>query len=201
MPANRKKTKTRVVQNRRYFIIKIARGLFSEYSYPGVSMSSIAKRLNITKAALYYHFSGKAEIYKKVLDEVFNGLSISTTEAFLEKTANKRLCKFIKNYLDFGLKEKNFMKALLLKLSPTDPQIKRHIIKLRKRVTQSAQPLVEAVIANKKISHKIDSRLATSMLTGMMDGLLLEYSLLGKKIDSEKMSNQIVAMLFQKVEV
>jgi len=32
----------------------------------GVSISDIAKKLNITKAALYYHF-GKAEIYEKSL--------------------------------------------------------------------------------------------------------------------------------------
>ena len=89
----------------------------------------------------------------------------------------------------------------MLKLSPTDPQIKDHIIKLKEQMTQSIQPLVATVIADKKMVCEIDCRLATSMLTGMMDGLLLEYSLLDKQIDSEKMSDQIVAMLFQKVEV
>ena len=38
------------------YITDTARRLFSEFSYLGVSMNDIAKKLNITKAALYYHF-------------------------------------------------------------------------------------------------------------------------------------------------
>ena len=190
-----------MVQDTKKYIIKTARRLFSDYSYPGVSMNDIAKKLNITKAALYYHFTGKAEIYKKVLDEVFGNLDAYVTKAFNEKTDGEKLQVFIKNYLDFGLKEKNFIKALMLKLSPTDPQIKKHIIELRKQITNSIRPVVASAIEHGNMSHKIDSYLATSMLTGMMDGLILEYSLLNKQINTEKMSNNIIAILFQKVEV
>ena len=66
------KQQKNIVQDTKTHIIKVARQLFSEYSYLGVSMSDIAKNLNMTKAALYYHFSGKSEIYKKVLDGVFD---------------------------------------------------------------------------------------------------------------------------------
>lgn len=190
-----------MVQDTKRYILKTSRELFSQYSYHSVSMSDIAKKLNVTKAALYYHFTSKAEIYKKVLDEVFDSLTAFTAEALKEKTANKKLRLFIKNYLDFGLKEKNFTKALMLKLSPADPQIKKHIIKLRKQMARSIQPLVASVIEGKKMSCKIDSYLATSMLTGMMDGMLLEYSLLNKRINTADMSDQIVLMMFQKVEV
>ncbi|MCK4354788.1 TetR/AcrR family transcriptional regulator [Candidatus Parcubacteria bacterium] len=188
-----------IIQGTKKHIIEIARNLFSEYSYLGVSMSDIAKKLNITKAALYYHFTGKAEIYNKVLDEVFMGLSLSITEAFNEKTVGGKLHKLIKNYLDFGLKEKNLIKSLMLNLSPSDPQIKKHIIQSREQVVNLIQPVIEEVFANKKITQKVDSRLLTTLLTGMMDGLLLEYSFLNKKINSEKVSNQIIAALFQKV--
>ena len=185
-----------IIQGTKKHIIEIARKLFSEYSYLGVSMNDIAKKLNITKAALYYHFTGKAEIYKKVLDEVFSGLSSSVAQALNEKTADKKLRKLIKNYLEFGLKEKNLIKALILKLSRTDPQIRKYIIQLREQTADLIQPLIKELIARKKIRQKIDSRLATSLLTSMMDGLLLEYSFLNKKIDSEKASNQIIAVLF-----
>jgi len=185
-----------IIQGTKKHIIEIARKLFSEYSYLGVSMSDIAKKLNVTKAALYYHFTGKAEIYKKVLNEVFNGLSLSISKAFNEKTIDRKLHKLVKNYLDFGFKEKNLIKALMLKLSPTDPQTKKYIIRLREQTAHLIQPLIKEVIVNKKLIQKVDSRSATSLLTGMMDGLLLECSFLNKKIDSEKVSNQIIALLF-----
>ena len=50
---------------------------------------------------------------------------------------------------------------------------------------------------NKKDIKKIDSYLVTSLLTGMMDGLILEYSFLDKEIDSEKVSDQIISIIFK----
>ncbi len=185
-----------ILRDTKKYIIKIARQLFSEYGYLGVSMSDIAKKLNITKAALYYHFTGKAEIYRRVLDEVFSSLSLSLNEAFYEETAEKKLRKLIRNYLDFGFKEKNLIKALVFKLSPSNSRIQRHIIRLREQVADLIQPLIEEVIANKNLAKKVDSRLITSLLTGMMDGLLLEYSFLNKKMNSVKISNQIITILF-----
>ena len=175
-----------VIQDTKKYIIDTARHLFSEYSYLGVSMNDIAKKLNVTKAALYYHFAGKAEIYGKVIDGVANDLSLTIIEALNEATIDKKLHKLIKNYLDFGFKENNLIKALMLKLSPADSEIKKHIIQLRERVANLIQPVIEEMSVNKKITGKVDSRLLTSMLTSMMDGLLLEHSFLNKKINSAK---------------
>ena len=185
-----------VIQDTKKYIIDTARQFFSEYSYLGVSMSDIAKKLNITKAALYYHFTGKAEIYEKVLDEVFYYLSLTITESGNETTIDKKLYKLIKNYLDFGFKEKNLIKSIVLKLSPADKQITKHVTRLREQVANLIQPIVEEAFASKKLTKKVDSQLLTSMLTGMMDGLLLEYSFLNKKINSAKVSDQIIAVLF-----
>jgi AcrR family transcriptional regulator len=186
-----------IVGDTKKYIIDTARRLFSKYSYLGVSMGDIAKKLNITKAALYYHFVGKAEIYKKVLENVFNDLSLSVSQAMNESTTDKKLHKLIKNYLDFGFKEKNLIKALMLKLSPDEHKISKHIARLREQVASLIQPVIEEMMASKKLTEKVDGKILTSMLTGMMDGLLLEYSFLNKKIDSEKVSNQIIALLFQ----
>jgi AcrR family transcriptional regulator len=185
-----------VIQDTKKYIVDTARQFFSEYSYLGVSMSDIAKKLDITKAALYYHFTGKAEIYEKVLDEVFDDLSLAITEAMNETTIDKKLHKLIKNYLEFGFREKNLIKSIVLKLSPADRQITKHITQLRERVADLIQPIIEEAFASKKLTVKVDSQLLTSMLTGMMDGLLLEYSFLNKKINSAKISDQIIAALF-----
>ena len=185
-----------VIQDTKKYITDTARRLFSEFSYLGVSMNDIAKKLNVTKAALYYHFTGKAEIYEKVLDNVFNDLSLSIAQASNEATIDKKLHKLIKNYLDFGFKEKNLIKALMLKLSQADDQITKRITQLRERVANLIQPIIEEVFASKKLTKKVDVGLLTSLLTSMMDGLLLEYSFLNKKINSAKISDQIIAVLF-----
>ena len=196
MPVNTKQLNISSCCNTKKYIIGAARNLFSEFSYLGVSMSDIAKKLNITKAALYYHFTGKAEIYKKVLEEVFNDLKLSIDKVVNKTTADEQqLNNLIKNYLEFGFQEKNLIRAFILKLSSVDPQIREYIIQLRKRIIGLIQPVIEKTLAQKSISQKIDSRLLTSLLTSMMDGLLLEHSLLNKKIDLEKALNQITAVL------
>jgi len=99
-----------IIQDTKKQIINNARQLFSEYSYLGVSMSDIAKKLNITKAALYYYFTGKVEIYQEVLDEVFIGLSSAIVKATKEKNTKKKLFAVVKNYLDFGFLKKTLLK-------------------------------------------------------------------------------------------
>ena len=191
-----KKPRENIIQDTKQYIIGAARGLFSEYSYLGVSMDDIAKKLNITKAALYYHFAGKAEIYMEVLNDVFDKLSLSISEAISEKTVDKKLHKLIRNYLDFGLKEKNLVKSLMLKLSPADPQIKNRITQLREQIIGLIQPVIKEMSASKKITRKVDDKLLTSLLVGTMNGLILEYSFLNKKIKSGKIADQIIAALF-----
>jgi len=176
-------------------IIEVARRLFSQHGYLGVSMSDIAERVNITKAALYYHFAGKTEIYRQVLDEVFNRLNSLIVKALDEKTVSERLHKLVESYLDFGLAEKNLIKALALKLSPVDHEIHNHITRLRQRVSNAIRSLVEEMFVGKQSARKVDSRSLTSMLIAMMDGVILQHSLLNNKIDTKKASKQIAAAL------
>ena len=56
-----------VIHDTKKYITDTAQRLFSEFSYLGVSINDIAKKLNITKAALYYHFTGKGKSTRKCL--------------------------------------------------------------------------------------------------------------------------------------
>jgi AcrR family transcriptional regulator len=48
-------------------ILAVANELFTEQGYEGTSLREIADRLDITKAALYYHFRSKDEILTTLL--------------------------------------------------------------------------------------------------------------------------------------
>ncbi|HLM18678.1 MAG TPA: helix-turn-helix domain-containing protein [Acidimicrobiia bacterium] len=48
-------------------ILSVANELFIEQGYEGTSLREIADRLDITKAALYYHFRSKDEILETLL--------------------------------------------------------------------------------------------------------------------------------------
>ena len=189
-------TKKDIIGDTKKQIIDTAKQLFSKYSYLGVSMTDIAKSLNITKAALYYHFTGKIEIYKKVLDEVFSGLNKSLAKALEEKSAIKKLHTFIKNYLDFGFEEKIFIKALMFRLPFTDINVKKYITDLKEKNISLADSIIREITKKGKLKKKVNSKLLSFLLIEMMNALILEYSWAERKLNSEKITNQIISTLF-----
>ena len=182
------------MQNTRIKIIDAARKLFSEYTYSGVSMSDIAKKLNITKAAIYYHFTSKLEIYENVLNEIFNILKSLIDDALKEETTYKKIHKLITNYITFGLEEKTLIRDAVLKSLPEESFIRNYISQFRKEIEDAMQPLIKDSIKNKKINKDVDYKLLTSLLINMMDGLILEYSFSNKKVDPARTADKIITV-------
>ncbi len=50
-------------------IQQVALELFTEQGYDKTSLREIAERLAVTKAALYYHFKSKEDIFRAILDD------------------------------------------------------------------------------------------------------------------------------------
>lgn len=176
-------------------IVAVARRLFSDRSYLGVSMSDIAAQLGISKAALYYHFSSKTEIYGNVLDDAVASLRACLRVALEEKTPYVRLRRLVREYLAFGVHERNLTNALVVKLPPSESELRRRIGRLREELADMVQPVVESVMSVRAPRLPADSRLVASVLTATMDGLLLEYAALEEAIDLDKASGQIMTVL------
>jgi AcrR family transcriptional regulator len=50
-------------------ILQVALELFTEQGYDKTSLREIAERLGVTKAALYYHFKSKEDIFRAILED------------------------------------------------------------------------------------------------------------------------------------
>jgi len=55
-------------------ILDAARALFADRGYAGTSMRDLAEELGMTKAALYYHFPGKAQILLALVEPLLDEL-------------------------------------------------------------------------------------------------------------------------------
>jgi AcrR family transcriptional regulator len=73
--AQQRKTGT----DRRAEIRRVALELFTAHGYESTSMRQIAERLDITKAALYYHFDSKEAIVRSLFEE-----RLATLDALIE---------------------------------------------------------------------------------------------------------------------
>lgn len=51
-------------------LVATARQLFSQHGYAGVSTETIVQQAEVTRGALYHHFSGKRELFLAVFEDV-----------------------------------------------------------------------------------------------------------------------------------
>lgn len=68
---SRSSTRTRIQQ--------VAVELFTEHGYDGTSLREIAERLDVTKAALYYHFKSKEDIVASLIEDYVGQLDALVT--------------------------------------------------------------------------------------------------------------------------
>lgn len=180
-----------VLPGTRQRIIDVARNLLSESGYHSVSMSDIARELGITKAALYYHFPSKTAIYAAVLDTVKGDMERLLAVALAEETPRARLEAIIESYLDYWMREMNVLSVLVGKLSQEETQLRDTFLQMREEVRALIRPVLEDATKDSPTFRNLDSGILVIMLTAMLDGLLLEASLLGGPLHSDTMKNQI----------
>src|SRR3954462_868583 len=88
----------------REMIMDAARDLFVKNGYQHVSMRQIAKELNYSHGAIYYHFQNKAELFYALVEEHFGLLEEELDRIMSEQTsASEKLKRIFIGYIHFGL--------------------------------------------------------------------------------------------------
>jgi len=69
-------------------IIQVSLKHFAQKGYENTTLEEIAKELNITKPAIYYHFKNKKNLYNEIFKEYFEKLKFHTKESLEENVKN-----------------------------------------------------------------------------------------------------------------
>lgn len=178
-------------------ILSVAESLFAKFGYLGVSMSDIAKSLEITKAALYYHFPSKEKLYLEVVDGAFGEFSnIIKKIAEGDSPVQKKFCKAITSYIDFCLEEKDIAKLANEKCFNGDENIVDLISKKKDEIVSQLEPIVRDMLTFRK-KDSISSGIATHLLMGMLNAFVLGEMLDGgKNLRSKDVAKHINSLFF-----
>ena len=100
----------------REMIMDAARDLFIKKGYQHVSMRQIAKELDYSHGAIYYHFKNKAELFYALVEEHFRMLDITLAEIMEQQvTDNKvKLAQVLLGFIEFGLKYQSHYEIMFL---------------------------------------------------------------------------------------
>lgn len=132
-------------------IIEKARGLFIEKGFRDVSMRSIAKELNCSHGAIYYHFHNKADLFYAIVEADFNQLN-----GLIDKAVNgpgddeTNLRQLFLRFLEFGLNNQNQYEIMfIVRHTEVDGLAQEAALKCYQKFAQSVHQL-----SNKKLAIK-----------------------------------------------
>ncbi|MFS0577484.1 TetR/AcrR family transcriptional regulator [Sporosarcina sp. 179-K 3D1 HS] len=99
----------------REMIMDAARDLFIVKGYQHVSMRQIAKELDYSHGAIYYHFTNKAELFYALVEEHFNMLERKLKEIMEASLAPpEKLEAVLLGFIEFGLNHQSHYEIMFL---------------------------------------------------------------------------------------
>lgn len=102
-------------------ILELSASLFARHGYDGVSVHDVAAAVGFSKAALYYHFSNKDQLYLDAVAYEFRGRE-AALKAMLagNGTPWKRLERFVAGLARMMATDKDFLRLMQWVLLDTD---------------------------------------------------------------------------------
>src|SRR5438105_4262483 len=152
-------------------ILTAAKELFFAKGYKGVSMKEIADVVQVTPAALYYHFpKGKEDLFTKMIQILFVEEGVAGLDQVLGTTHDlrERLNLFTASLLTLPIDEQFQMLLRDAKEHIKDPENQRIILSLRDRIKQQAMGIFQAARDAGEIRTDIPVKALVSLYMGML---------------------------------
>ena len=180
-----------VDQDTRRQIVTKAAALFLAKGYKGVSMKEIALAVEVTSAALYYHFpKGKEDLFTTMIQTVFVDEGVAGLEQALVATQDvrERLTLLTAVLLSLPLDERLSLLLRDAREHLKDPQHQQVILSLLDQLRQQVIALFQAA----QDTGAIRSDLPVNALVGLYMGMLRE----SKGLPGPHPAASVVSVLF-----
>lgn len=160
-------------------ILDSALDLFNEKGYSGTTLNDVAKRLNMTKGAVYWHFENKHNLFKTLLDEVDARFEKELFPIIMRISDAEDLKDYFYEYASIVLKDESirkFLSVLSLKIEWTDEfsSILKSVEKMGQEVIDFCTKKFKSARKKGKIRDDIDPHYTAKALAMMVDGIIFE---------------------------
>lgn len=167
---------------------------FNIRGFEATTMGHVAKRLSISKPALYHHIGSKEEILEETVGRALDSLE-GVWEEIAEKQAPAvdRLRLLIDGSIHV-MSEYPEAVALLVRLRGNSP-VEEKALRRRRAITRDVIALVVEAQENGEIRTDIDARTIGRMLFGLINSVA-EWFEPGGRLSAEEVSENVCAMVF-----
>ena len=117
-------------------IFEVALELFLNQGYHETSMQQIADRLEITKAALYYHFASKSDIVGSLIEPLADDLDRVLDRAEQADVQQNICAAVLEGYLEVLIRYRGSILALMRDVSATPRDFYERMVRFGRRANE-----------------------------------------------------------------
>lgn len=155
-------------------LLAVAVALFNERGYDGTSMDDLARRLGVTKAAIYHHVSGKEELLRLAVNRALDGWSAAAGRAAaLDAPAIERLEALVRGTV--AVLEAELPCVTLLLRVRGNTATERDALARRREFDRLVADLVKEAERDGDIRPDVDPAVTARLLFGMVNSLTEWY--------------------------
>jgi len=153
---------------RRASILAVAKVLFADKGYHGVSVDEIAKRLGVSPAVLYQHFASKEVLYENVLAQ-----NAARRESYIEAILAEPsdfasvLTRMTRIYLESVAEDPDFLRMELMSALENSQTTSRFFERRWRSITDYIEYSVSEFNASRE-GRTVNPRMAGLMYQGML---------------------------------
>lgn len=173
-------------------LLEVAAHLFYERGYDGTSMDELAKRLGITKSAIYHHVSSKQELLRLIVARALDGLfAVAEEAAAMDGRAIERLEHVVRGSVGVLADRLPFVTVLLRVRG--NSAVEREALARRREFDRIVAGLVAQAEAEGDIRPDVDPATTAKLLFGMVNSLIDWYRPRG---DADAMAEALSKVAF-----
>jgi AcrR family transcriptional regulator len=144
--------------------------VFNERGFDGTSIEDLARRLEISKSAIYHHVESKDALLGLALDHALTGLEeVAETVRSLDGPAIERLQTLLRSSVGVLVERLPYVTLLLRVRGNSD--VERQALARRRRLDRLAADLVKEAVGDGDLRPDIDPAITARLLFGMVNSL------------------------------
>jgi AcrR family transcriptional regulator len=196
-------TKRLKASERRATILAVAKVLFSDRGYHGVSVDEIARRLAVSPAILYRHFPSKEALYEEVLNQI-----ACKRESYVEAVVNSDgsfpdvLRKITRIYIESVSRDPDYLRMELQSALEGSDATRQFFENRWRPFTDFIEFSLKELSAEKRAARG-DGKIAALAFQGMIREALYAKCIFGaaryRDIDLQELADQLTSLFLRAV--
>jgi len=155
-------------------IVDAAIKLFSELGYHRTSMDDIAKEANVAKGTLYYHFSGKGELFETIVNDGFAMLMEKIRQELAEDApADRQIESIVRRHVELFLQYSELVHIISNEITNgIEPDILERIVRRKRDYIAFVADVLRRGHEDGEL-NELPYELAASAMLGLIESAVL----------------------------